>query len=168
MARPVKYEERFDYMAEVACREGGFTDWKLGKLFDVAISTITNWKRNYPSFLEAVRRGKDDFDTMAVEDSLLKQCLGYTFTETTMEPGKTKSGEDPELKIVKIVEKHVPANSTSTKFFLKNRNPNRWRDRQQFEHSGPDGGPIEQEIKVDTEISLTEAQELYEKIASEE
>lgn len=163
MARPVKYEERFDYMAEVACREGGFTDWKLGKLFDVAISTITNWKRNYPSFLEAVKRGKDDFDTMAVEDSLLKQCLGYTFTETTMEPNKKG-----ELKVIKIVEKHAPANSTSTKFFLKNRNPKRWRDRQQFEHSGPDGGPIEQDIKVDVGISLIEAQELYEKIMSEE
>lgn len=163
MARPVKYEERFDYMAEVACREGGFTDWKLGRLFDVAISTITNWKKKYPSFSEAVRRGKDDFDTMAVEESLMKQCLGYTFTETTMEPNK-----NGELKIIKIVEKHVPANTSSTKFFLRNRSPKRWPNKQQFEHSGPDGGPIEQDIKVDADISLTEAQELYEKIVSEE
>lgn len=163
MARPVKYEARFDYMAEVACREGGFTDWKLGRLFDVSISTITNWKRNYSSFSDAVKRGKDDFDTMAVEESLLKQCLGYTFTETTMEPGR-----NGELAVTKIVEKHTPANASSTRFFLKNRGPQRWRDRQQFEHSGPDGGPIEQEIKVDADISLTEAQELYEKIMSEE
>jgi hypothetical protein len=163
MARPIKYEERFDYMAEVACREGGFTDWKLGRLFDVSISTITNWKRNYSSFSDAVKRGKDDFDTMAVEESLLKQCFGYTFTEKTMEPNK-----DGELKIIKVVEKHTPANVTATKFFLKNRGPQRWRDRQQFEHSGPDGGPIEQEIKIDADISLTEAQALYEKIVSEE
>jgi len=163
MARPVKYEERFDYMAEVACREGGFTDWKLGKLFDVSISTITNWKRNYPSFLTAVKRGKDDFDTMAVEESLMKQCLGYTFVETTMEPGK-----NGELKVIKVVEKHTPPNSTSTKFFLRNRNPRRWPNKQQFEHSGPDGGPIEQEIKVDADISLTEAQELYDKIVNDE
>lgn len=167
MARPVKYEERFDRMAEVACREGGFTDWKLGRLFDVSISTITNWKRNYPSFREAVIRGKDDFDTMAVEDSLLKQCLGYTFIETTCEPGRSRPGEEAELVVTKTVEKYVQPSTTATKFFLRNRNPKRWPNKQQFEHSGPEGGPISQEIKVDADISLDEAQQLYEQILNE-
>jgi hypothetical protein len=34
-------------------------------------------------------------------------------------------------------------NITAQIFFLKNRRPDKWRDRQTHEVSGPDGGPIE-------------------------
>jgi transposase-like protein len=31
-------------------------------------------------------------------------------------------------------------------FYLKNRRPERWRDRKSIEHSGPEGGPIEVDV----------------------
>jgi len=33
-------------------------------------------------------------------------------------------------------------NVTAQIFYLKNRQPEEWRDRRELEHSGPEGGPI--------------------------
>ena len=32
--------------------------------------------------------------------------------------------------------KHIPPDTTAQIFWLKNRRPDRWRDKQQIEHSG--------------------------------
>jgi hypothetical protein len=39
--------------------------------------------------------------------------------------------------------KHYAPDTTAAIFWLKNRKPDDWRDRQQHEHSGPAGGPIQ-------------------------
>ena len=40
-------------------------------------------------------------------------------------------------------------NATSCIFGLKNMAPDDWADKQQFEHSGPNGGPIQHELHAD-------------------
>lgn len=53
--------------------------------------------------------------------------------------------EDVEDAYVKRL-KEGEANATELIFFLKNRAPDRWHDRRQIEHSGPEGGPIEVDV----------------------
>lgn len=43
---------------------------------------------------------------------------------------------DGDLVITKMVTKHVAPDTTALIFWLKNRMPDKWRDKQQMEHSG--------------------------------
>lgn len=101
LGRPTKYDPRFDHMAEVACRTHGFSDGQLAELFGVCIATITNWKSEYSTFLASVKRGKEQFDTALVEQTLLKRATGYTTIETIHEL------VGPKMTPVKRLEKQV-------------------------------------------------------------
>lgn len=141
--RPTKYKEGYIDQAYDLCADGGFTDQKLANFFKVDKATIERWKLSHPEFCDSIKKGKQEFDTDKVEDSLLKQAIGYKVKEKTEEfilgaDGKPIDG----TKKSKTVTKHVVV-PTSTYFWLKNRNPKRWRDIKAMEISGPDGGPLE-------------------------
>lgn len=93
------------------------------------------WKKKYSEFSEALKRGKEVIDRQ-VENALLKRALGYEYVEETW-----KSMEDPITgeQILGLDERKVKyqaPDTTAQIFWLKNRKPNEWRDKQQVEHSG--------------------------------
>ena len=152
---PYKYKDDYPRMAEVACAEGGFTDLKLSLLFNVAKSTINEWKKNYPEFKEALKRGKDLFDTTVVEKAFLKRCTGFTYNETTREPQITKvlkgdGTEEEKYKMVvtKRVRKMVVPDAKGCMDWLTNRAPDRWKKSKHVEITGQGGGPIRTESMV--------------------
>ena len=149
MGRPTEYKDDYPRMAEVACREGGFTNPKLGKLFGVSAATIHTWGKLYPEFLDAIKRGKDDWDTLKVEKTLLKRAMGFSYTETTQEPAKLGS---KEMTVTKKVKKLVVPDTTAQIFWLKNRQPARWRDTKNIEHSGEVGLKQRTDEELDNEI----------------
>lgn len=110
--QPTKYEKEFDEQAKKLC-EFGFTDAQLAKFFNVTEQTVNNWKIANPSFFESLKRGKAEHDE-AVEASLAMAAKGFT-------------GPDG---------RYYPPNPTSAIFWLKNRRPVQWRDKQEHEHSG--------------------------------
>ncbi len=97
----------------------------LAKLFNVCKATITIWKREYSEFGEAVREGKEIFDTENVEKSLLKRATGYNYHEIIKE-----TDDDGQLVIRKKVKKHCAGDVKAQIFWLRNRNRQRWPDTQ--------------------------------------
>lgn len=87
--------------------------------------TFTRWKEQYPSLMSALKQGKEVVDR-SVENALLKRALGYSYEEITYEYGEES----------KRVTKEVQPDATSMIFWLKNRKPKEWRDKQDIEHSG--------------------------------
>lgn len=135
-------------MAYIACTEGGFTDRKLAKLFSVDQSQITLWKRKYPEFYTQIKKGKDEYNCMTAEKSMLKRIKGYKFKEITKEPVSPRDEEGkisgpPEMQVTKQVTKSIAPDVGAIAFFLKNRDPERWRDIKAVEIYGKDGGAIE-------------------------
>lgn len=144
---PTKYQADYARMAEVACVEGGFTDLKLAKLFNVSKSTINRWKKAYPQFWDSIKVGKDLFDTTVVEQSFLKRCTGFYFNETTREPTTNAQGET-KMTVTKRVRKYVVPDAKGCMDWLTNRAPDRWKKSKHVEITGEKGGPIKTESMV--------------------
>lgn len=126
--RPSDYKEEYTELAYNYCLLGA-TDSDLADFFGVVESTINNWKKDYPEFLESLKRGKQQADAQ-VAKSLFKRATGYVHPETKI------ATTDGMITDSKEFDKHYAPDPTAAIFWLKNRQPDKWRDRQQTEHSG--------------------------------
>ena len=59
-----------------------------------------------------------------------------------------KVAEEERVEIVQL-KKQVPADTTAIIFFLKNRRPDLWRDKQDVEHSASKDAPLVFTLKID-------------------
>ncbi len=130
IGRPAKYKPEYAEQAFQCCSVFGADDVKLAEYFKTSVATIYNWKNKNPEFLEALKKGKEFYDTQGVENALLKRALGYTLT--LVKQKTTKDGDVVDCD----EEVHVAPDVTAQIFWLKNRQPERWRDKQEIEHSG--------------------------------
>lgn len=115
------------------------TDEQIAKNIGISRSTLNEWKKKYSDISDTLKRGKEVIDRQ-VENALLKRALGYRYDEVTKELGEVRDKETGEfvqqMVEVKRVTKEVQPDVTAQIFWLKNRKPNDWRDKQQVEHSG--------------------------------
>ena len=99
----------------------GLTDEQIAKNMGIRRSTLADWKSKYPDISDTLKKGKEIVDVQ-VENALLKRALGYDYTEESIERG-------PQGTKVKQTVKHVVADTTAQIFWLKNRRPDKWRDK---------------------------------------
>lgn len=130
--RPQTYDpERHPLWAEGLAKLGKIED-DIAAAMGIHVSTLRDWKKKFPEFSVALKIGKSEADTQ-VESALYKRALGYQYEEI-----KTVNGDERIEKTIK----QVPPDVTAQIFWLKNRRPDEWRDKQQTEITGKDGGPI--------------------------
>jgi hypothetical protein len=151
--RPTDYREHFNEQAEKLCKLGA-TDKELADFFNVNEDTIHEWKKVHPSFSESIKAGKQLADAN-VAQRLYERAMGF---EHDSEEIKVISigGEDGGSEIVRVpVRKIYPPDSTAAIFWLKNRRPKEWRDKQDvaMEHSGSIGFTGIEIIKPDAKTS---------------
>ncbi|ELC6654324.1 terminase [Salmonella enterica] len=147
MARPTKYQEAYAEQARKLCLLG-YTDAELADFFEVSEATINNWKLDHPEFLESIKKGKAVADG-DVASNLYHRAMGYTAKEKREE--KTAEG----FKEVDA-EKHIPGDVTAMIFWLKNRQKEKWREKQDVNHTSDDGSmtpkaPVYNVVKSETQ-----------------
>lgn len=113
----------------------GLTDEQIAHNVGVSRSTLNDWKKKYPDISDALKKGKEVVD-LQVENALLKRALGYAYEEVTEESQWNEKAERYELVITKRVRKRQAPDTTAQIFWLKNRRPDKWRDKQDIEHTG--------------------------------
>ena len=124
MARPTKWNEKyFPYIKKII--QLGGNDKDIAEICNVTEQTVNNWKSQNPQFFESLKDWKEQADK-EVEKSLYKRAMGYSHKED-------KIFNDQGKPLVVPTIKHYPPDSTSMIFWLKNRQPAKWRDKQ--EHS---------------------------------
>ncbi|MBD8037102.1 helix-turn-helix domain-containing protein [Solibacillus sp. A46] len=121
----------------------GLTDEQIAKNIRITSSTLYEWKKRYSEISEALKRGKEIVDRQ-VENALLKRALGYRYDEVTRELVEDLENGGMKLDVTKVVTKEVQPDVTAQIFWLKNRKPTEWRDKQQVEHSGEITNTIQQ------------------------
>lgn len=110
----------------------GLTDEQIAKNIGINPATLYDWKNKYPKISEVLKKGKEIVDRQ-VENALLKRALGYKYNETIQEICKDAVTGEQKLTITKIVTKQVAPDTTAQIFWLKNRKPGQWRDKQEVE-----------------------------------
>jgi hypothetical protein len=137
--RPTKYRAEYAAQAEKLCRLGA-VDADLADFFNVTISTVGLWKVTHAEFSAALKAGKEEADAR-VERSLYQRANGYSHdaVKLFLHQGEVIRAEYRE---------HYPPDTTAAIFWLKNRRPDLWRDRQVTELTGKDGGAIDVATRV--------------------
>lgn len=127
MARPTKYMASYSDQARKLCRLGA-TNEELADFFEVHVSTIYEWQANHKTFSDALKSGKMMADA-EVADKLYHRALGYSHEEVKL---ATHEGSFTDER---VITKHYPPDPTSAIFWLKNRQPDKWRDKQEVEQT---------------------------------
>jgi hypothetical protein len=134
VGRPTKYDESMcGKIYKLALL--GATDTVMASILGVSESTLNLWKIEHPEFSESIRKGKDEADS-EVAVSLYKRATGYVGKKVVTAAFQGKIGD------VQEVDEYVAPDVSAAIFWLKNRQGNTWRDKQQTEISGPEGAPI--------------------------
>jgi hypothetical protein len=119
--RPSTYRPEFAEQAKKLCRLSA-TDVDIAGFFGVNVRTIVRWKNDHEDFCLALKLGKDEADAV-VADRLFKRATGYSH-----DAQKILQYEGKPV-VIDYVEHHPP-DTTACIFWLKNRRPKEWRDRQ--------------------------------------
>lgn len=125
--RPTKYKKEYCKQANRLTKLGA-TDQELADFFEVNVDSIKEWKKQHPEFSAALKVGKSGADSK-VAHRLYQRAIGY-------------SHEDVDIRVIegKIVQtkliKHYPPDPVAAIFWLKNRRPDKWRDRQDLSVEG--------------------------------
>lgn len=114
----------------------GLTDEQIADKIGISRKTLYEWCKKYGDICNTLKRGKEVVDRQ-VENALLKKALGYNakiqkafkIKEVLYEDGKRLK----EIERIEYAEDevHIPADTTAQIFWLKNRKPNVWRDKQE-------------------------------------
>ena len=104
----------------------GLTDEQIAHNMGINIATLYRWKEKYCDICKSLKRGKDVVDRQ-VENALLKRALGYEYEEVK------KKFEDGVITERTVTKKEVVPDTTAQIFWLKNRKPDKWRDKPAYE-----------------------------------
>lgn len=133
----------------------GLIDKQIAHNMGIGASTLREWKGTFPEVAEALRKGKEVVDR-EVENALFRSAIGYT--QTIRKPVKVRDVEyDPETgRKVREIERwvaveeeiHVPPQVTAQIFWLKNRKPDQWREKNDLTLT-PSNGVLESLIELE-------------------
>jgi hypothetical protein len=126
---PSSYGEWVIAVANKVYELGG-TDRDLAEALEVTPQTIANWHKAHAEFFETKK--SKEFADARVERAMFHRAVGYDLSDGT----------------------HIPANPTSGIFWLKNRRPDRWRDRQPEPASLSDQAILEPDAVVDQLVAV--------------
>jgi transcriptional regulator with XRE-family HTH domain len=102
----------------------GKTDKQIAEIIGVSDRTINNWKRAFPTFLQALKESKQIADDL-VEASLFSRAVGYSHPEEKVFCNEGQIVTHDTIK-------QYPPDTTAAIFWLKNRQPQKWRENYEL------------------------------------
>lgn len=145
--RPTKYKD-VDLEKVKLLAAKGWTDAEMAEFFDVDPSTWHRWKGKYEEFCESLKNWKEEAD-QRVERSLYERANGYSHPEDKI------FNDGGEALVVPTV-KHYAPDTTAAIFWLKNRKPSEWRDKQELDANVNANVALEAKIRAEVEAELLE------------
>lgn len=121
--------------------KSGLNNNQIAAALCIGTRTFYEWRDKYPQFAHSLKKYRGVADIM-VENALFQSAIGQNFTEVKKERRFNKESKQYEIVITEELTKHIPGNATAQIFYLKNRMPERYKDRVETVHDI--GGRLEQ------------------------
>jgi hypothetical protein len=126
VGRPTRYKQEFAAQA-LKLTILGATDRDMADFFDVDERTINRWKKSHQEFCQSIKKGKLEADAN-VASSLYKKAIGFKHKDSKIFLNEGKA-------VIVPTEKQYPPDATAAIFWLKNRQPEKWRDTKNIDHT---------------------------------
>lgn len=114
----------------------GLTDEEIARKMGINRQTLYKWMNKYGDISDSIKSNKEVADR-AVEQALFRKATGYKIKEVTRERRINPLTREPEMVVIKEIEKEVPPETAAQVFWLKNRKPTEWRDKREVENTAP-------------------------------
>lgn len=125
----------------------GYTDDELAMMFGLDPRVVNGWRKMYPSFDKAIEEGRSLADLQVIE-ALHKKAVGYSYKDEVVIRARGKS-------TIAKVKRRVEPETNAIKFWLSNRDPERWSDRTHHQVTGKKGEPpVQAGVKSETKMEL--------------
>lgn len=111
----------------------GLSNDQIAENMGIDRSTLYDWVKKYTDFADVLKRTKE-VTVYEVEDAMFKAAKGYYVEET-----KTITNKDGKTLRVETNKKWVPPNTTAQIFYLKNKDPENWRERNDVSVTASNG-----------------------------
>ena len=151
VGRPTDFRPAYSEQARKLCLLGA-TDNELADFFGIQESTLNLWKHAHPAFMESITCGKQMANANVAERLYLRAC-GYEHQAI-----KIFMPAGAAAPVYAEYTERYPPDTQAASLWLRNREPAKWRDKIDHEHSGRNGGPIEQ---ITTTTTPEEAAKIY-------
>ena len=126
MGRPSKYNPKYHVPWVKSLAMDGKTEHEIAESMEVSRSTLKKWEKEHPEFADALAYGKGAADS-AVEQSLFKRAMGFTYKEKKTIVTMDKDGNQMPARI-EVIEREAIPDTGACIFWLKNRRRDKWRD----------------------------------------
>lgn len=125
--RPTKYDAAVHVPWGRSLAKRGCTDDEIAESFGIGVRTLYAWKGAHPEFQQALKETKSKTDE-GVAESLYARACGLT-KRTTKKVREVIDADGNKVKLTELIEETLPPDTTAMIYWLKNRQPELWRDR---------------------------------------
>ena len=122
VGRPTTFKEEYIEQVYKLCLLGA-TDVEMSDFFGCSKSTFNLWKKKQPKFSDSIHRGKLISDA-EVAEKLREKALGYSHKDMHV------SSYEGNITLTPIT-KHYAPDTQAASLWLRNRQPDKWRDKQE-------------------------------------
>jgi hypothetical protein len=126
------------------------SDAEIANTFEIPEQTLSRWKTQFPDLREAMSRGRELADANVAE-RLFNRAMGYEAkaVKIFMPAGAESPVYAPYIE-------HHPPDTQAASLWLRNRQPQKWRERTDVQLTGANSGPIMLAQVADLAASLIE------------
>lgn len=125
--RPSGYKPEYAHIAERMCLLGAKNE-EIAAALNISRMTLDRWMDTQDGFRDAIKRGREGADA-AIAFSFYHRAKGYSH-----ESVKIFLNKQGEPVVVPYIER-FPPDTVAGIFWLKNRRPDLWRDKQDIDMS---------------------------------
>lgn len=139
----IYWPDHIDEVRAIAMRTDD--DEEMAALLGVKPELLESWKAYYPRFELAIEEGRTHADGQVV-GALFKNAIGYDYEDDVVV--RSRRGAE----IIRATT-HVPGETNAQKFWLQNRQPDKWnRAGATLSHTSPKGSPVLVKVETKEEV----------------